>query len=51
MNLGCPDLAVATNERRSKGNRRGGDDSIRQIRNLYAAHRLESISDLTVQDR
>jgi len=51
MNLGRPDLPVATDQRSSEGNRRGRHNSIGQILDLYATHRLESISDRTVEGR
>jgi hypothetical protein len=51
MNLGGPDLPVATNQRRSKCNRRGGHNSIRQVRDLKAAHQLKGIGDRAVEGR
>ena len=46
-----PDLPVAANERRSQRNRGGGHNSIRQIRNLKAAHELKGIGDNAVERR
>jgi hypothetical protein len=51
MNLRSPDLPVTTNERRSKCERSGGHNSIRQVRNLNAAHPFESIGDRAVERR
>jgi hypothetical protein len=51
MNLGGPDLPVATDKRRSKCHRRGCDNSIRQVRNLLAALELKGIDDRAVEGR
>jgi hypothetical protein len=49
--MGGPNLPVAANERRSQRNRSGGHNSIRQIRNLKAAHELKGIGDRAVEGR